>query len=589
MKRLWRIIPHDSVRVQSLIQAADLPPVVAQLLVSRGVYSSAAAAEFLDTKLAKLRDPIELPGVPAAVSMIRSAIDAKKPIIVYGDYDCDGMTGTAILVNALRLLGGSASFHVPNRLEDGYGLNEDAIRNLAKHGCQLIISVDCGIASFHHARLCRELGVGLIITDHHTIGNELPEADVIVHPRLPGSAYPFGELCGAGVAFKLAWALCQKANGSQPLSEPMKAFLRQSLALAAIGTIADVVPLVDENRILVEHGLRSLRAVPPVGLAKLMQVTKLDQTSTLSTDSVAFTLAPRLNAAGRLGQAQLGVELLTTTDPARAEALANYIHELNNSRDTLQRSVYIAAQKQIKQDFDPDNDPALVVYGVGWHHGVIGVVAGRLAEKYAKPVIVLSGDTAGRGFATGSGRVGGVDVNLYDALFQCEHHLQRFGGHAAAAGMSIDERKIDAFRFEFCEAVAQQWNEKAIVPEIRIDAEAPLAQINLHLLKQIETLAPFGAGNPRPILCCDGVSLEEPATTMGGGDRHLSVRLNHAGQVVRAVAFGGGGWIDELNAVQGQFEIAYRPVINEWNGYRKVEIHLVDWRLSPKLASTSST
>ena len=238
MKRIWRITPHDQSRVESLLRSAEITPVVAQLLVARGVYTAGAAAEFLDTKLVGLRDPAELPGVPQAVTIIRHAIDAGDPIVVYGDYDCDGMTGTAILVNGLRLLGAEVSYHVPNRLEDGYGLNETALRRLADRGKKLIITVDCGITSVDHAALCKQLGVALIITDHHTIGGELPEASALVHPRLPGTNYPFGELCGAGVAFKLAWALCQSIAGGKKVTAPMRQYLMQSLALAAIGMAA---------------------------------------------------------------------------------------------------------------------------------------------------------------------------------------------------------------------------------------------------------------------------------------------------------------------------------------------------------------
>lgn len=584
MKRIWRITPHDTARVESLIRSAGVSPVVAQLLVSRGVYTPATASQFLDTKLVDLRDPMDLPGVPAAVDLILAAVRAKEPITIYGDYDCDGMTGVAILFNGLKLMGADVSYHVPNRLEDGYGLNSDAIQRLAERGKKLIVTVDCGITSVAHAELCRELGIKLIITDHHTIGGDLPDADAVVHPRLPGSGYPFGELCGAGVAFKLAWALCQTHCGSKKVSQAMRAYLMQSLALAAIGTIADVVPLLDENRILVEHGLRTLRSNPLPGLAELMNVTKIDISEPLTTENVAFTIAPRLNASGRLGQAQLGVELMTLPAGERAISLAKYINELNGSRDSLQRSVHLAAVKQVKSDFDSENDSALVLAGVGWHQGVIGVVAGRLAEKYAKPVIVISLDTSGRGDAVGSGRVGGTDVNLYDALAQCEHHLIRFGGHAAAAGVTIDERKLESFRADFCDAVSQQWSEKQIVPEIRIDAESPLSQLDLNVAKQIETLAPFGAGNPRPVLCCGGVTVVDKAETMGGNDRHLSVKLLQGGKTIRAVAFGGGEWCDEINAADGPIEIAYRPVLNSWNGYRRVEVHLVDWRMSEKMA-----
>ncbi|MFK8113255.1 MAG: single-stranded-DNA-specific exonuclease RecJ [Rubripirellula sp.] len=585
MQRQWRIIPHDADRVEQLMMSARLPAVVAQLLVSRGVYTSEDAARFLDTKLLGLRDPQELPGVPEATAILQEAVSAKTPIVIYGDYDCDGMTGTAILVNGIRMMGGNVSYHVPNRLEDGYGLNEDAIRKLAKHGKKLIVSVDCGITSIAHAELCKELGVKLIITDHHTMLDRLPDADAIVHPRLPGTAYPFGGLCGAGVAFKLAWSLCQSVCGSKKVSEPMRRFLMQSLSLAAIGTVADVVPLLDENRILVEHGIRMLRAEPIPGLVELMKITKLDEVSNLDTESIAFNIAPRLNAAGRLGQAQLAVELLTCPKGERATSLAEYIHQLNSTRDSLQRSVYLAANKQAKTDFDPDNDPALVLAGVGWHQGVIGVVAGRMSEKYAKPVIVLSMDPAGKTEAVGSGRVGGTAIDLYDALSECSERLIRFGGHKAAAGVTIDERQVEAFRGDFCEAVAKQWADKQIVPEIRIDAEAPLGQLNLEIVKQMQMLAPFGEGNPRPVLYCSQVELDEPARRMGGGDRHLTVKLRQGSKVVRGVAFSAGDWCDELNAVDGPIEIAYRPVINEFRGFRKVEVHLVDWRPAKSMAA----
>ncbi|TWT81917.1 Single-stranded-DNA-specific exonuclease RecJ [Planctomycetes bacterium CA13] len=580
MQRRWRIIPHDGSRVDQLVRTARLPAVVAQLLVSRGIYLADDAAAFMSTKLTNLRDPRELPGVVEATKIIAPAIEAKQPITIYGDYDADGMTGTAILVNGLRLMGADVSYHVPNRLEDGYGLGEEAIRKLADRGKKLIISVDCGITSREHAKLCRDLDIKLIITDHHTIDGDLPCADAIVHPRLPGTTYPFGELCGAGVAFKLAWALCQQVCGSDKVTDPMRRYLMQSLSLAAIGTVADVVPLLDENRVLVEHGLKTLQATPLPGLAELMKVTKLDQSASITSDSIAFTLAPRLNAAGRLGQAQLAVELLTTPGGERAVSLAQYIHSLNSDRDTLQRSVTLAAQKQAKEEFDPTNDAALVLAGVGWHAGVIGVVAGRLAEKYAKPVFILSLDSTGKPEAVGSGRAGGTDINLHEALSECSERLVRFGGHKAAAGLTILEDQIDSFRGDFCEAVARQWQERQVEPEIVIDAEASLGQLNLETAKHIEMLAPFGAGNPRPILFCGGIELDEPARRMGGGDRHLSVKLKQGTKTVRGVAFGAGDWCEVLNEIKGPIEIAYRPVINEFRGFRKVEIHLVDWRIS---------
>jgi len=578
MQKAWRVLPHDSARVESLMRSAGVPPVVAQLLVSRGVYRADDARLFLDSKLAGLRDPMELPGVPVASKLVLEAIQQSLPITIYGDYDADGMTGAAILVNGLRLLGADVTYHVPNRLKDGYGLSSEAIEKLHRRGRKVIISVDCGITSVDQAVLCQQLGITLIVTDHHQMGAVLPAAAAIVHPRLPGTCYPFGELCGAGVAFKLAWAICQQVCGAKKVTEPMREYLLQSLSLAAIGTIADMVPLLDENRILVHHGLRSLRAHPLPGLAQLMKLTKLQDKTTLLSEDVAFSLAPRLNATGRLGQAQLGIELLTSEPGERVNSLATYIEQLNASRDSLQRSVQLAAGKAATTDFDPEADPAIVVAGVGWHLGVIGVVAGRLAEKYSKPVIVISLDQSGTQPAIGSGRAGSPAVNLHEALGECANRLLRYGGHQAAAGLTIAEDQIEQFRNEFYEAVSKQTIDTEPVSEILIDAQTALGQLNLQTVTQIEQLSPFGQGNPRPILCSSGVTLAEPSKRMGGGERHLSVRISQHNVNIRAVAFGQGDWCDEINACDGPIDIAYRPVINEFGGRRAVEIQLVDWR-----------
>ncbi len=361
MAKRWRIHAHDSERIAQLSRAAEIPPVVAQLLLCRGIGCPREAQEFLSPKLTGLRPPEELPGVIQAVEILGPAIREKKRIVVYGDYDVDGMTATSLLWQCLRLLGAEASYYVPHRLDEGYGLHRDALEKLASEGAQVVVTVDCGIASTAEASAARALGLQLIITDHHEPGPELPDAAAIVHPKLPGSVYPFGGLCGAGVAFKLAWALCQQASGAKRVSETMRNFLLEAVGLAALGTVADVVPLVDENRVLVTHGLMSLKERQGPGLAALFQVTGLDKQSRIDSDHIGFTLAPRLNAAGRLGQARLGVDLLTTTSQERALELAQYIHQLNESRQTLERSVYLAAHKQAQDEFDPTNNAALVL------------------------------------------------------------------------------------------------------------------------------------------------------------------------------------------------------------------------------------
>ncbi len=578
MAKQWRLPSHDTSRIVQLEKSAGVPPVVAQLLWNRGIFRSEEVHTFLDAKLLDLRDPELLPGASEAAERLQAAIAAKRRITIYGDYDADGMTGTAILINCLRLLGADANYHVPNRLEEGYGLSCDSLRTLAARGSQVVVSVDCGICSITEAETALELGLELIITDHHEMREELPRASVLVHPRLPGSSYPFGGLCGAGVALKVAWALCKRMEGGGArLSERLRNFLLSAVGLAALGTVADIVPLLDENRVLVKYGLWSLQEHPPLGVEQLIKITQLEKRPQLSSEDIAFTLAPRLNAAGRLGQAALGVELLTTENPERAQALAEYIHELNKSRDSLERSIYLAAAKQAKEEFDPENDPALVLSGRGWHVGVIGIVAGRLAEKFNRPVVLIAVDPLGVKPAVGSGRTAGR-FNLHAGLTACSARLLGHGGHAAAVGLKMEEGAIEAFRHEFVEYAAGEFLPSDREASVKIDAEVPLSQLTLETVQQIERLSPFGQGNPRPTLCTTNVTLSEPPKYLGAGERHIAVRLNHCGTRMRGVAFGAGEWLPELTQHTGPIDIAYRPVINHYKGRNSVEVHLVDWR-----------
>jgi single-stranded-DNA-specific exonuclease len=584
MEKHWSIRPHEPERIAELERAAGVPWVVAQLLICRGIDSSEVAHDFLSAKLTSLRDPRDLPGASDAARLLAEAVQRKQRIVVYGDYDADGMTGTAILLGCLKMLGADVTYYVPNRLEEGYGLSEAALEKLAKQGAEVVISVDCGIASIGPAEKAKELGLQLIITDHHRFAESLPVAAAIVHPQLPGHDYPFAGLCGAGVALKVAWELCRQVSGEERVPERMRNFLMQAIGLAAIGTVADVVPLLDENRIIVRHGLLSLHQRPPLGLARLMKVTGLDKKSRLTCEDIGFMLAPRLNAAGRLGQAQLAVELLTTTNAERADALAEYIHQLNSSRDSLDRSVYRAANKQAKEEFDLENDSALVLAGRGWHPGVIGIVAGRLAEKYHRPVVLISLDELG--IKPGSGSARGVKgIDLHATLQRCSDHLLSHGGHAAAAGLKIEEKNLDRFREEFCELIDRETNGAPQAAELRIDAEAPLSALSMQTVSQIEQLAPFGEGNPRPLLCTSDVRLAEPPKPMGGGGRHLSLKVVQHNVTMRAVAFGRGDWADKLTALDAPLSIAYRPVINEFRGRRTVELHLVDWRVEQSAAT----
>jgi single-stranded-DNA-specific exonuclease len=574
-----------------LAEQAGIDPIISQLLCGRGIAEPAAAKFFLEAKFSDLRDPCMLPGMEEACERILRAVRDREPIAIYGDYDADGMTATAILLSCLEMLGADVAYFVPNRLEDSYGLSTEALERLSQRGRKLIISVDCGISAVAEAEACRQLGMDLIITDHHPCGESLPEANAIVHPMLPGGNYPFPGLCGAGVAFKIAWRLCQLTSGAKRVTDEHRAYLLSAMGLAALGTIADVVPLLDENRILVRNALQILPKQAPLGLQCLLKLTGLASKSSLSAEDIAFSLAPRLNAAGRLGQAQLGVELLTTKDPQRAEMLAQYLDRLNADRESLERSITLAASKQAREQYDLECEPALVLHAPGWHLGVIGIVASRMADKFQRPVVIISCDPTGQKHATGSGRSAGI-VDLHEAFHACREHLIGCGGHAAAAGLRIEERRIAEFREAFCEFVRDRIGDSDPVTQLHVDAEATFQQLSLNTVERIEQLAPFGAANPRPVLVASDVELHEPAKRFGNGERHVSARFRQHGTILRAVAFSQAEWMEPINSHQGNFDLAFRPTINEFQGFKKVELQLLDWRAakqSPNAPTTTTT
>jgi len=580
----WHIRPHDRAAVAALERSAGIPSLVAALLTARGVSDAAAVRAFLSGTLADLRDPETLPGVPEAADRILAAVRGGRRVVIYGDYDADGMCATAILAHCLDALDAAGTgtaagrlWYVPDRVEEGYGLNAAALETLAAAGASLVVTVDCGIASVAEAARARALGLELVVTDHHAFGDTLPEADVLVHPRLPGTAYPFGELCGAGVAFKLAWAIATRASGGKQVTPRLREMLLRSIGLAALGTVADVVPLVDENRILVRHGLKCLRERGGPGITRLLDLAGLAAKSQLDSEDVAFRLAPRLNAAGRMGDAGRGVEMLTSADATRAESLADCLHEANAQREAAERSIVLAATKQALEQFDPERDAALVLADRGWQPGVIGIVAGRLAERFHRPVVMIAQDPHQGRPATGSVRsVPGFDVHA--PLMACREHLVTCGGHAAAAGLKIEDGRIDAFREAFRGEVERRMPPALRQAQITIDGETTLAGLTLDAVEQLERLAPFGQGNRRPVLSAAGVTLAEPARTIGGGGRHLALQFRQHGARIRGVAFGAAEWLEHLPAPGQPFHVAFRPKINEFRGRRTAEMEVIDWR-----------
>ncbi len=581
--KTWRLLAHDRDAVDRLAGSLRLSPLVAQLLLNRGLEGADAARRFLDAPLAGLHAPDLLPGVTEASRRILAAVAEGRKICVYGDYDVDGVTGSAILLQVLRLLGASPDLYVPHRLEEGYGLNRDALRQIAESGASLVVTVDCGIAALAEATEARRLGLELIVTDHHEMKAELPDAAVLVHPRLPGSAYPFGKLSGSAVAFKLAWALAQRKCGGEKVTAVFREFLLDAVALAALGVVADVVPLQDENRILVRYGLQRLRQAPPVGLKALCEAAGIEANSELRASDVGYKLAPRINAVGRLGQARLAVELLTTTRREHAVDLARYLEKLNGDRQVLERRSVVEAREMIEARGWGEG-PALVLASESWHGGVIGIVAGRLAEAYGRPTLIItlpppgSVDEEGKPrHAGGSGRSSG-GLALNEALQACTDLLLAHGGHAAAAGFKLLPENVEAFRERFCAHVRGQFPAGAPAPTLVLDAEAPLSALTPGLVGDLDKLEPYGADNRRPLFLAGALRLEGEPRKMGQGERHLNFRVRQGNTVLRAVAWGMAERVEELASAGGACCLAFTPKINEWQGRRSVELEVTDFQ-----------
>jgi single-stranded-DNA-specific exonuclease len=574
--KVWHLVPHDASAIDRLSRSLRVSPILAQLLLNRKLAEPRQAERFLTSPLTGLLEPELLPGVDAAVERILIAVAERKKICIYGDYDVDGVTATAILLTCLNLLGAQVDFHVPHRLDDGYGLNNETLQKLAANGTNVVVTVDCGIASLDEAEEAARLGMELIITDHHEPKDTLPRASALVHPRLPGTSYPFGGLSGAGVAFKLAWALCKKASGGPKVTPPMREFLLDAILLAALGTVADVVPLFEENRIFVRHGLARMRSKPMIGLQSLLKCAKLDTKLNLGAVDIGYSLAPRINAAGRLGTARLAVELLTTTSQERAFVLADYLERQNKERQLMERRILHEAREQAAQYL---HLPAFVLASAEWHPGLLGIVASRLVDQFARPVLMIA-LREGQPHGQGSGRsVPGF--KLHEALQECTADLVGHGGHAAAAGFRILPEAIDVFRTNFCSVVERQFGAEPHPHRLTIDAEIPLSALTTGVMQAIEQLEPYGSGNPPPLLLADRLQIVGTPRKVGEGERHLSFRVKQNGKELRAIAFGMGDRYDELMSQGGQCCLAFVPRWNEWQGYKSVEIEVKDFQAGP--------
>ena len=553
-------------------------------------------AAFLDPSLLHLHDPSALPGVDRAASRLLDAARSGEPIVIYGDYDVDGITATAILDRMLRALepGARVSTYIPHRVDEGYGLNAPALEQLAADGARVVVSVDCGITASGPALAAKAAGLDLIITDHHNppdpeSGGALPDAFAIVHPRVPdaaGGVYPFADLCGAGVAYKLAWRLATMHTGSERVPPPIRTLLLDLLALAALGTVADVVPLVDENRVIVRFGLSRCKTTAITGLAALIDEAGLSGEN-IDAESVGFRLGPMLNASGRMGHARDAVELFTTTDRSRAASIARELVTLNEDRRATERRILEQATEIAEsRGMTTDATRAIVLAHEDWHPGVVGIVCSRLVERFARPVILMQRRAArddedwseGGLVCTGSGRsIDGFD--LHGAVAACAGHLAGFGGHDMAIGLRLDAANLDAFT----EALIGEANARLapddLVRTARYDCDARLEELTPAVVKSLSRLGPFGRGNPTVRLLLRSVRVDGRAEPFGKTGAHLGVRLRGTdasmGACVRAVAW---KWAEHLERFRpGQtLDVLVEPKVSSWSG--RVEPVLIDAR-----------
>ena len=566
----WVVRAPDP-RRRELAQALGLDELTAQCLLNRGIADDAAGREYLRAGLGSLLRPEDLPDVGLAVARIRRAIRESQPICVWGDYDVDGVSGTAVMVRFLRLLGARVVPFIPERTGSGYGFHWPTMESLAATGVRLFISVDHGSAAVEPITKARAAGLDVIVADHHEMSPVLPPAVAVINPKRPDSAYGFPHLCGAGVAMKLAWAVAQDLSPGARVADDLREFLLEALSLCVLGTVADVVPLVGENRVIVRHGLEVLGRSPRPGLAALLDVAKAR--APLAASDIGFKLGPRLNAAGRMGSASLSLELLLTDDPNRAREIALRLDSENERRRKVEREVAEEARDRVIAELGPA-PPGIALMSERWHPGVIGIVAARLVDEFHVPVVLI-------GVQSGVGKGSARSVKgfaLHEAFAACGAHLVAHGGHAGAAGLTIEPPRFEAFRTEFLRYVERNLDLDARTRRLEIDAESTIDEIDTRVAGNLARLEPFGEGNRAPVLALRGVQVVGKPRRMGSQNEHVSFFAGRGGRALRCVAFREANRMAPLLDASGCVDVAFTPQRNDFRGNTEIEGRVVDVR-----------
>jgi single-stranded-DNA-specific exonuclease len=569
VRRRWLLAKANEEGEARLAAELGVSRLLARLLANRKLADAEQAAAFLGGKLSThLRSPMLFRHMGAAAERVVRAVAGGERIGIYGDYDVDGVSGSAVLVRFLRALGCEPLLHIPHRLRDGYGLTEPGIRGLAEQGARVMITVDCGGVSHREIALAATLGMDTIVCDHHQVSGVPLPAHAVLNPIEPDAGFPFSGLCGAGVAFYLALGVRMRLRESRGDRVPD---LRRCLDLVALGTVADLVPIVEENRVLVKYGLRELAQSDRPGVAALRAVSGVDS---MNTGVVGFRLAPRLNAGGRLADARRSVELLVTEDRPQAERLAADLDAENRTRQTIERQIVDEAVAMIEKGGGIGDRRAIVLASPDWHPGVIGIVASRLVERYYRPTVLVASNCGG-GIGRGSGRsIRGF--NLYEAVATCREHLIGFGGHRMAIGLSMDPARVGAFQQSLENAVRERTSEEDFVPLRDVDCEIGFRALDERSLDDLERLEPYGQGNPEPVLLTSGVEVRGSRIV---GETHLKLHLQHEGRLLAAIGF---GMADQPVEAGARLDVLYSPMVRQWAGTTVLELRLRDFRASAR-------
>lgn len=563
MNKSWKIFKPEEELSNALSQEFKISPLTAQVLLNRGIRNNAQAEMFLNPRLGQLRDPMEIPDIAEAAKRVLAAKNKGEKVLVFGDYDVDGVTGIAILIHTLRFLGFSPSYYIPHRYGEGYSLSLDSVKKIAESGVKLIITVDCGTSSFIEIEEANALGMEVIVTDHHNVPKQLPRAYSIVNPKLISQEHPSKDLSGAGVAFKFAWALLRVAGIKDSL------FLTSLLDLASLGTISDVVPLTAENRVLAVGGLRLINERRRLGIKHLAEVASLNKK--ISVNHIYFGLAPRINAAGRLEHASKSVELLLTDDADQAETLADELNQINVRRRDIGSNIKEEVFSKLNEDYISKNK-LVFLSGEKWHPGVIGIAASQVVDRFSRPTILVGiNDGVGRGSARS------VDgFNIFELLESCRDLFLDFGGHEGAAGFEIKSENIPALAERLKHEIDGRVAFEDLRPKIIVDAELDPSNITMSLIKELGVLDPHGEGNPPPLFMSRKLNLID-MRRVGSNGRHLKLKLSDNKINLDTIGFDLGNLADKLS-YDNKYDIAYRLESNEWNGFETAQLSLVDLR-----------